>query len=179
MDKFINAVDLNSKKIVYDGFMITASGILINLFDVDKNLILIEDIAHGLANNCRWNGHTKQFFSVGQHCCMMFDNAPKDRKMTFLMHDSEEAYWGDMIKPLKNIIQKKCPEIIEQMTKTRVLIFEKFGISEESKDSKEMDFELLQWEFENIIKDNNADFWSPEKAKSEFLKRFYSIYKLF
>jgi len=179
MEKITTALDLDNKKIVYDGHMITVSNILVNLFNIDPATILIEDIAHGLSNNCRWNGHTQKFWSVAQHCCMMYDIAPVGRKLTFLMHDAEEAYWGDMIKPLKNIIQEKCPEIIEAMHKTRDLIFEKFGVPKESKDSKDSDFEMLQWEFENIIKSSNAEFWLPERSKIEFLNRYNLSTKLF
>lgn len=172
MGKFTTALDLDNKKIVYDGCMLTVSNILIDLYDPKPETIFIEDIAHGLANNCRWNGHTQKFWSVAQHCCMMHDLAPDNRKLTFLMHDAEEAYWGDMIKPLKNKIKEKCPEIIELMHLMRNLIFEKFGIDKEKEDTKAQDFELLQWEFENIIKNSNADFWLPERAKAEFMHRF-------
>lgn len=172
MKKHLTTLDLNTKKIVLDGCMLTVSNALIDLFEPDKELIIIEDIAHGLANTCRWNGHTQKFWSVAQHCCMMHDLAPDERKLTFLMHDAEEAYWGDMIKPLKNIIKEKCPEIIELMTLMRTIIFEKFNIEKEGEDSKICDFELLKWEFENIIRKSNADFWLPERAKTEFLSRF-------
>jgi hypothetical protein len=77
IEKITNAVDLDNKKIVYDGCMITVSGIVVDLFNPDPDTLLISDIAHGLANNCRWNGHTKHFWSVAQHCCMMYDMAPK------------------------------------------------------------------------------------------------------
>ena len=60
------------------------------------------------------------------------------------------------------------------MHQTRIAIFKKFGIEEEREDVKEKDFELLQWEFENIIKNSNADFWLPERAKKEFMNRFRS-----
>src|SRR4030042_2014756 len=108
MEKFTIALDLDNKKIVYDGCMLTVSNILIDLYNPNPETIFIEDIAHGLANNCRWNGHTQKFWSVAQHCCMMYD------------------------------------------------------------------LEMLQWEFENIIKNSNADFWLPERAKKEFLIRFNS-----
>jgi hypothetical protein len=34
------------------------------------------------------------------------------------------------------------------------------------------DFNCLQWEFEHVIKKSDADFWLPEKAKQEWLKRY-------
>jgi uncharacterized protein len=168
---------LNSK-LVQDGCMITFSGILIDLWHPDKKLINIQDIAHGLANNSRWNGHSRKFWSVAQHCCMMYDIAPKERKLTFLMHDAEEAYWSDVIKPIKNKLQESCPEIIELMHLMRDIIFERYGIEKESRDSKHADAECLFWEYENIIKSGDiVKYWSPAKAKREFLKRFYSEFE--
>jgi hypothetical protein len=176
-DKITKAVDLDNKKIVYDGQMVTVSGYVIDLFNPDPKLICIQDIAHGLANNCRWNGHTKKFWSVAQHCCMMFDMAPDNEKLAALFHDSEEAYWGDMIKPLKNIIRDKCPEIIEKMKEIRGVIFTKFGIDNMTTKTMDLDFNCLMWEFENIIKADNApEYWSPQRAKQEWLDR-YEQYK--
>lgn len=174
MEKFTTAMDLDNKKIVYDGCMLTVSNILIDLYNPNPETILIEDIAHGLANNCRWNGHTQQFWSVAQHCCMMFDMAPKNDRLKYLFHDAEEAYWGDMIKPLKNKIKEKCPEIIELMRYMRKIIYDKFNIQYIDKDVEDADFKCLQWEFENIIKTDNAESWLPLRAKAEWLNRFYN-----
>jgi 5'-deoxynucleotidase YfbR-like HD superfamily hydrolase len=153
--------------------MITASKCLVNLMDPDPDTILIEDIAHGLANNCRWNGHSQKFWSVAQHCCMMFDKAPYNQRLSYLFHDAEEAYWGDMIRPLKNVIREKCPEIIELMKSMRTLIYKKFRISALTTDAMIADFECLEWEFEHIIKNTDADFWLPEQAENEWLKRYF------
>jgi 5'-deoxynucleotidase YfbR-like HD superfamily hydrolase len=169
----LKAVDLDNKKIVYDGWMITKSNITIDLYNPDPDLILIDDIAHGLAYNCRWNGHTQRYWSVAQHCCMMCDKAPKWEKLKYLFHDAEEAYWGDMIKPLKNKIKERCPEIIELMREMRKIIYDKFNIGYIDEEVEKADFECLQWEFENIIKNSNAEYWMPERAKAEWLDRYY------
>jgi 5'-deoxynucleotidase YfbR-like HD superfamily hydrolase len=172
MKKDLKPFNLKKEQIVKDGCMITVSGILIDLYNPNPELILIDDIAHGLANNCRWNGHTQQFWSVAQHCCMMYDVAPTEQKLSYLFHDAEEAYWGDMIKPLKNKIRDKCPEVIDLMSEMRRTIFKKFNIPELSVECMIDDFKLLQWEFENIIKTNNTVFWTPKQAKSEWIQRY-------
>jgi hypothetical protein len=176
MRKITKAVDLINGKIVLDGCMVTASGFIVDLMNPDPETILIDDIAHGLANNCRWNGHTQEFWSVAQHCCMMFDAAPKEERLTYLFHDVEEAYWGDIIKPLKNIIAEKCPEILAHMREMRKLIYTKFKIPYVYGDEgvKTLDFHCLLWEFEHIIKNNSATYWTPKRAKKEWLKRYYS-----
>lgn len=177
IEKITKAVDLDNKKIVYDGCMVTVSGIVINLYHPDPDTILIKDIAHGLANNCRWNGHTQKFWSVAQHCCMMFDMAPDKDKLTYLFHDAEEAYWGDMITPLKNIIREQCPEVIEKMKLMRKLIYDKFHIDSVTMETMIADFQCLEWEFENIIKNSNADYWLPERAKKEWIIRYENVIK--
>jgi len=144
MNKPLTAVDIDNKKIIYDGCMITKTGKVIDLFNPDPALILIEDIAHGLANTCRWNGHTQQFWSVSQHSCMGYDMLTGISKMQFLLHDAEEAYWGDIIKPIKNIIEQKCPEIKTAMDNFSCIIFKKFGIPFPDILIKDLDFELLR-----------------------------------
>jgi 5'-deoxynucleotidase YfbR-like HD superfamily hydrolase len=175
MEKITKAVDLDNHKIVHDGCMITFSGIVVDLMKPDPETILIADIAHGLANNCRWNGHTQHFWSVAQHCCMMFDKAPYDERLSWLFHDAEEAYWWDMIKPLKNVIRDKCPEILDRMKLMRQIIYKKFEISPLTMECMIADFECLEWEFENIIKISNGNFWLPEQAKKEWLHRYFKV----
>jgi len=171
-EKIKKAVDIDNKKIVYDGCMVTVSGIVVDLMNPDPDTLLIEDIAHGLAYNCRWNGHTKGFWSVAQHCCMMFDMAPRDIRLAWLFHDAEEAYWGDMIKPLKNIIREEYPELLEKMRIIRNLIYTKFNIPLVTIDTMVDDWNCLQWELGHVIKTADADFWLPEKAKEEWLNRY-------
>lgn len=173
--RITHAHDVDKKQIVLDGCMVTASNLIIDLYDPDPELILIEDIAHGLAHTCRWNGHTQRFWSVAQHCCMAFDRAPEDEKLAYLFHDAEEAYWGDIIKPVKNKIKEKMPEIIFLMEEMRELILDKFSVPVVDTDS--IDRELLQWEFENIIKSDAADFWLPDRAKTEWLSRYSTTRK--
>lgn len=66
----------------------------------------IEDIAHALANICRWTGHTSRFYSVAEHCIRAAAIAPSGCKLHVLMHDATEAYLGDVATPLKQLLPK-------------------------------------------------------------------------
>ena len=72
--------------------------------------IEIEDIAHGLAFQARWNGQTQgEFvFSVANHSILVWNifclENPKIEKkwqLISLLHDAPEYVIGDMISPVK------------------------------------------------------------------------------
>jgi len=66
--------------------------------------ISIEDIAHGLAFQCRFNGQTCEFYSVAQHSLIVASLVREEQRLEALLHDAAEAYLGDMVKPLKLIL---------------------------------------------------------------------------
>lgn len=59
------------------------------------------DIAHSLSMQCRFNGHTRHFYSVAQHCYLVADLVPAEHQLAALLHDATEAYVGDLVRPLK------------------------------------------------------------------------------
>lgn len=81
--------------------ILTASGKRFDLYEPDADLIDPRDISHALAHLCRFNGHTREFYSVAQHACMVADLVPEQDKLAALLHDAAEAYIGDMVQPLK------------------------------------------------------------------------------
>lgn len=85
--------------------IITYTGKTFNLLNPKPEQVCIEDIAHSLAYQCRYTGHTRKFYSVAQHCVLMAENKdlPGDPLMK-LLHDADEAYIGDMARPWKNLL---------------------------------------------------------------------------
>ena len=68
--------------------------------------ILIGDIAHALANQCRFSGHTLYHYSVAQHSVgvsQLLDREGYSQviQMWGLLHDASEAYLVDLPSPLK------------------------------------------------------------------------------
>lgn len=79
----------------------TFSGKRLDIFNPKEEDICIEDIAHGLALKCRFNGQCNKFYSVAEHCVRMslwdLPGSPEWR----LMHDAGEAYLPDIPRPIK------------------------------------------------------------------------------
>lgn len=82
-------------------WILTSTGKRFDLFKVDADMIDPRDISHSLAHLCRFNGHTREFYSVAQHSCIVAELVPEKYKLAALLHDATEAYLGDMTRPLK------------------------------------------------------------------------------
>lgn len=88
------------------------------------DVIDIEDIAHGLAYQCRFNGQTAEFYSVAQHSVIVAQLVEPDLRRAALLHDAAEAYLGDMVKPLKRLL----PEFARIEDSVTALIADTFGV---------------------------------------------------
>ena len=86
------------------------SGRRLDLLDPTPMDIEIEDIAHGLAFQARWNGQTKGDYpySVAEHSLLVEEifaridpKAPPKWRLAALLHDAPEYVIGDMISPVK------------------------------------------------------------------------------
>ena len=85
--------------------IVTYTGKLFDIFNPEPELVCIEDIAHSLANQCRYTGHTKGLYSVAQHSVLMATSAELGGDpLVRLLHDSAETYFGDISSPLKRKI---------------------------------------------------------------------------
>ncbi|MFI5397630.1 MAG: hypothetical protein ACHQ9S_18995 [Candidatus Binatia bacterium] len=87
-----------------DEYIETASG---KKFFLMRPTFDIGDIAHALANNCRYTGHTKNRYSVAEHSVLV-SMIMQDQKLgnpyEGLMHDAHEAYICDMASPWKRLL---------------------------------------------------------------------------
>lgn len=147
----------------FPGCILTASGVLFDLMNPVAIDIRLSDIAHGLSNNCRFNGHTQTFYSVAEHCVRMHDMVPDHLRALALLHDAEEAYWGDIVYPLKVILKDLAPDITDRMRHLRTLILDKFGV-EWCDEIKEWDNNMLMWEFDNVVSRTSNTTMYPEVA---------------
>lgn len=86
----------------------TFTGVMFYICDPRPDEVHFDDIAHPLAYQCRFNGHTREFYSVAQHSVLVarclseqFGETNVKWLRTALFHDAAEAYMGDMVRPLK------------------------------------------------------------------------------
>lgn len=82
----------------------TYTGVKFDLLAPTPDMIRIEDIAHALANLCRFNGHVRLFYSVAQHSVHVSKLVPPQFARIALLHDATEAYVGDVVRPLKALL---------------------------------------------------------------------------
>lgn len=157
---------LAPKLVTPPGCITTFTGKLVNLFKPDPKLICLEDIAHGLANTCRWNGHTKTFYSVAEHAVRVSRLVPKGKRLTAIFHDAEEAYWGDIVSPLKMMLP---PEIITKIVEFRQVIFDRFNVADICDVVDAADKAEMYWDWENVMKNMKYVGQDPMKAKKEWL----------
>lgn len=188
------------------GWMGTITGR--DFYPLDPNAADVElvDVAHGLAFTCRYGGHTKRYYSVAEHCVLVSEVVECDARkagmppdfvkalaLEALLHDSAEAYIGDMVRPLKH--QPQMAEFRRAEERIEECVRERFGIvsTEQSrKVIKIIDDRILVDEITALITgperylqtDTLRDVepigvmitgWSPELAQHRFIERYREL----
>lgn len=87
-------------------YLQTSSGKKIDFNNIKQEDFDLEDIIYSLALLCRYNGHAKHFYSVLAHeinCYYIgiYLGYSKEELLHCLIHDSTEAYMGDIATPIK------------------------------------------------------------------------------
>ena len=151
----------------------------------------IRDIAHSLSLMCRFAGHTRCFYSVAQHSCLVSDFLIlEDLALCGLLHDASEAYLVDLPRPIKNNTQLgECYAIVEK--RNMECIAKKFQLENIIYPAVEnADNVLLATEARDLMGPHPAAWeclpeplkeiiepWSPAKAEWEFLTRYNRLFK--
>lgn len=153
--------------------------------------ICIIDIAYALAKTCRYNGHCRKFYSVAEHSYLVSLHVPEQFALWGLLHDSAEAYVGDIPRPMKQLEVFKCIKMVE--AKIMKVIIELFDLhpGTEPKEVKMIDQALLADEKNQIMAAEPAPWylpqeqlgiklhcWNPEEAAENFLERFFQLYNI-
>ncbi len=151
--------------------------------------VFIADIAHALANVCRFGGHCMQFYSVAQHSIIVSEIVPSKHALWGLLHDAAEAYLGDVIRPIKSemVEYKKAEHVVLDA------ILQRVGLSyPEPKEVKTADVVALateqrdvmtippeEWNFGNnvVALQSIIKPMSPDDAESKFMERFEFLFR--
>lgn len=65
----------------------------------------IVDIAHALAQQCRYGGHSRRFYSIAEHSIIVSHFCTTlEAKRAALLHDASEAYLVDIPRPVKKYL---------------------------------------------------------------------------
>lgn len=168
----------------------TYTGRRFDILDPKPEQFVIEDIAHALSMLCRFTGHCKHFYSVGQHSYLGSFLVPKQDALWFLLHDASEGFVGDMNRPMKHFTPagQAYQEVEEKIMRT---ICAKFDLAWPQPESvHEVDNEMLFAEKDQIMVPIQWDNWgdqksaqvrihemSPREVEVLFLNRFYQLKK--
>jgi hypothetical protein len=164
----------------------TYTGIFFDLAHPKAADVSLFDIAHSLAYQARFNGHTPEFYSVAQHSVHVSRMSGLAFAREGLFHDAAEAYVGDLVSPLKHAIglERYC-EIEREIL---VVIGQRFGLSLFPKDVAvhEADMRVLATEQRDLMIDHEITVpWEPydfriapqppEEAELSFLTVFQRL----
>lgn len=171
----ISAIDFDHH--IERGYIKTNSGLYVNFRDPDPSTITLNDIAHGLSNVGRYNGHTWSFYSVAEHCLHVATQLYRtygDRLLALLglLHDAPEAYFNDIVGPLKELLleyqalEGNFARVVEQR-------FHLPFFSLDDPRVNDIDKAIVPWEMAMIRDCRFRKPSDPDVVRKEFIRAFY------
>lgn len=159
------------------GYIKTNSGLYVNFLEPDPATITLDDIAHGLSNIGRYGGHTWSFYSVLEHSVHVAAQLYRtygDHLLALLglLHDAPEAYFGDVVGPLKVLL----PEYQTLEGNFARVVEQRFGLPFFSLDDprvKDIDKAIVPWEMAMIRDCRFRQPSDPLVVKKEFIRAFH------
>lgn len=152
-------------------WILTASGRHFDLADPQPDQIDIRDIAHALANEARFNGHTSRFYSVAQHSIAVSYLTPPDNALDGLMHDASEAYLKDLPSPLKRML----PDYRRIEQRVDAAIRARFDLPPQCSDAvKRADLIMLATERRDLMPIDDTD-WDCLRGVEPHNKRLIAV----
>jgi hypothetical protein len=179
------------------GWIRTYSGSWFEPLNPDPAAIDIRDIAHSLANQCRWTGHTRLFFSTAQHCIIVSRIVEekltaagrtrayvRQRSLEGLMHDASEAFLSDIARPIKRH-PDFGPFYKTAEDRLQAAVSDRFGLAwPHNEVVLEADDACMWAEKRDLMPSDDQDIafagafagrirpWLPHRAEQAFMRRF-------
>jgi len=145
----------------------TYTGRVLKPLDPWPGDFVIEDIAWSLAHQCRYNGHTKLFYSVATHCILVAWFLPSNLKLEGLLHDASEAYLSDLPSPIKRLM----PEYQKVEARIEDAIAAQYRLDLHNPLVKEADNYVFQLEAQLVMGGTiGAKFGLGPSAQSNFVE---------
>jgi len=172
--------------------IVTYTGRVVDPLYLNPDKVNIIDIAHSLANQCRFTGHVREFYSVAQHSVLVAEYVMDDLDgssrlgLSGLLHDASEAYLSDLARPVKHALGfgEAYREVEERLQRT---ISQAFHLKYPFPDIViKVDDALLAAEQRDLMPryrhiDALLDYpypiagWLPEMAKARFLALYTEL----
>jgi 5'-deoxynucleotidase YfbR-like HD superfamily hydrolase len=174
-------------------YLQTVSGRWVNPFDPDPAQLDPDDIARALANQCRFGGHSRAFYSVAQHCVIVAAEVERrggdtEDVLAALMHDATEAYLGDMPHPLKHrsplgaafkTAEGHLEEVIRARFRLRADVPEIKRVDRALLAAERRAFSAEAWPWPELEGVTPLDVellpWPPDEAARAFARRFAEL----
>jgi len=169
-------------------WVMTWSGKRFDLINPRVEDVAVLDIIFSLSKQCRFNGNTREFYSVAEHSVLLSHRVSKRAALYGLFHDAAEAYTGDIVTPLKT------PEIKKKEERIFAVIVRALGLGrmitpEIEAEVKEADIRMLATEKERLLMPGPQfpglenvkpypiaiDCWPHGEAAAEFADRMMDI----
>lgn len=164
------------------------SGRIFHPFDPRMDEVFLQDIAHGLARIGRFNGQTRQCYSVAQHSFYVSRLVPAEVALIGLLHDAAEAYICDLVHPIKVMLTDY--QALE--SRIEAAIAARYGLPWPWSESvqaaiKLADLAMCRTEMEQLMSADPAWLppvesapvlitpWDDWRAEWAFLDRFYEL----
>ncbi|RTL06426.1 hypothetical protein EKK58_05595 [Candidatus Dependentiae bacterium] len=165
----------------------TFTGRLFYVFDPRPEDVHISDIAHAHSMDCRWTGHTRFHFSVGQHCVIASFSGPIEGAIDRLMHDSPEAYLRDLSRRIK--ADPRFSAYLQLEEQIADVVGRRFNLAADfwrNGPTNEVDFAMARTERRQLINRlptepmeassleiaSTIQMWTPIETEIAFLTRF-------
>lgn len=176
-------------------FIETYSGHVFDPLHPDFTLIRIEDIAHALANQCRFSGHVRFRYSVAEHSVRVSEyistGCSDALALWGLLHDASEAYLVDLPSPVKKAWRSDIGRAYREVERAlMVAVCKRFGLPvEEPEIVRDADARLLATEVRDLMHGEKPYWkklthqplegrirpWAPDVAEFEFLRRYQAL----
>ena len=143
----------------------TYSGVLFDVLNPRAEDVRLEDIAHALANQCRYSGATRRHYSVAEHSIWVSLLVPPEFAKVALLHDASEAYLVDFPRPLKHLPEFAFYRELEARVERAV--GQRFGFFGTPVEVQRADVEALAMECRQLMLWEQAREWWGDLATRE------------